>query len=510
MDLAEALAELGLAPAGPHDQATIRRAYLKGVKVRKPETDPEGFRRLREAYELLRVFGPGLAYPAPTSAPDTAHAPDSPRSPATPADPAADATADELPGDDRGDDTGADPVTPYLDRLDALPAQPWPDRLAVAREAFAALPHHPRVEELLDDILAASQARTDQVVEVLVPLLNQGDPASRWLMLSRYQKHVPLDELARLRREGSPGERLAAAEAYLEQERADDAVATMEELLASDKDRGGGLLLQYQALRFTLALHRRALVPQASRAFAAARAYMGTIGGPQLGEAASATASLYLLCSELEAVPDLPRAFRADVALGVLQGDLGVTAYTVRGYQRMHGARDTRRWQRRLKKDAPTIASLLQWTEPEARAESSRWNHSWWIAVALIAIVRFIGNQSSRGPTQASNYQYELTSPITTATPAEVTDVPIMAICDWSTNPLLRTPNDQPEGQQMRRAIEAVCPKLQTLSRTLEASDCVAVRATLSDLRLLRQTLPVTVASHIDLITPRVNAQCPP
>jgi hypothetical protein len=199
----------------------------------------------------------------------------------------------------------------------------------------------------------------------------------------------------------------------------------------------------------------------------------------------------------------------------VLQGDLGVTAYTVRGYQRMYGARDTRRWQRRLKQDAPTIASLLQWTEPQPRSQGSKWNHSWWVAVALIAIVRFIGNQSSRGPTQASNYQYELTTPVTTATPAtatpaEVTEVPIMAICDWSTNPLLRTPADQPEGQQMRRAIAAVCPGLQTLSRGLQASDCVAVRATLTDLRLLRQTLPVTVASHIDLITPRVNAQCPP
>jgi hypothetical protein len=303
MELKEALAELGLDPPGPHDEATIRRAYLKGVKVRKPETDPEGFRRLREAYELLRVFGPGLAYPAATSAPGAPVVPVGHEPRATPPDdPAPEQDASELSGD-RG---AGDPVTPYLDRLDALPAQPWPDRLAVAREAFAALPHHPRVEELLNDILEASQARADQVVEVLVPLLNQGDPASRWLMLSRYQKHVPPDELARLRREGTPGERLAAAAAYLEQERADDAVATMEELLASDEGREGGLLLQYQALRFTLALHRRALVPQASRAFAAARAYMGTIGGPQLGEAAAATASLYLLCSELEGCPTCP------------------------------------------------------------------------------------------------------------------------------------------------------------------------------------------------------------
>lgn len=51
MTIEEAFEEIGLAPGSSPDE--IRRAYLRKLKTRKPEVDPEGFRRLREAYELL-------------------------------------------------------------------------------------------------------------------------------------------------------------------------------------------------------------------------------------------------------------------------------------------------------------------------------------------------------------------------------------------------------------------------------------------------------------------------
>lgn len=52
----EALSELGLEQVVEPD--VVRRAYLRTIKTRKPETDPEGFRRARDAYELLREAPP--------------------------------------------------------------------------------------------------------------------------------------------------------------------------------------------------------------------------------------------------------------------------------------------------------------------------------------------------------------------------------------------------------------------------------------------------------------------
>ncbi len=36
------------------DDATIRRAYLDAVRQATPESDPEGFKRLTEAYDRIR------------------------------------------------------------------------------------------------------------------------------------------------------------------------------------------------------------------------------------------------------------------------------------------------------------------------------------------------------------------------------------------------------------------------------------------------------------------------
>lgn len=54
-DIQSALSVLGLTEWV--EPTALRRAYLRTIKVRKPETDPEGFRQAREAYDLLVAWG---------------------------------------------------------------------------------------------------------------------------------------------------------------------------------------------------------------------------------------------------------------------------------------------------------------------------------------------------------------------------------------------------------------------------------------------------------------------
>jgi hypothetical protein len=67
--LEEGLAELGIDASASREAA--RRAYLRGLKSRSPERDPDGFKRLRVAYELVgALIRAGLleAAPEPTQA----------------------------------------------------------------------------------------------------------------------------------------------------------------------------------------------------------------------------------------------------------------------------------------------------------------------------------------------------------------------------------------------------------------------------------------------------------
>lgn len=139
-DLDEAFAVLEVSSTASAEE--VRRAYLRKLKRHPPERDPEGFMRLREAFDLAR-----LAASVPERSSGSS-------------DPVEGLTGDQPPGEAPASREGevvhvdADVVLPYLARLADLPdSAPPEERVAIAREAVADLPDSAEAQWFLVDVL---------------------------------------------------------------------------------------------------------------------------------------------------------------------------------------------------------------------------------------------------------------------------------------------------------------------------------------------------------------------
>ena len=156
MTLTEAWKELGVDPGA--DAETVRRAYLRLIKTRKPESDPAGFQRAREAYEIARASGDleSIAagttrrHPAPVFF-DSAPAATATETPASSDSRQASAAASTAPPPGGGDRPQADVIFDgFSSAWNSVPASAdQRQRLEIAREAVAVLPDDPRAHWLL-------------------------------------------------------------------------------------------------------------------------------------------------------------------------------------------------------------------------------------------------------------------------------------------------------------------------------------------------------------------------
>lgn len=123
----------------------LRRAYLRKIKEHKPERDPEGFRRCREAYELLQHFAPFRG-----------------RRPQTEVEPSAEVAAEHPP--DRGD---APPYREPAPVVEPPPERVWFERLARLRSSAERI-------ALLEEAIRELPESLDLVLELDAELAHVG------------------------------------------------------------------------------------------------------------------------------------------------------------------------------------------------------------------------------------------------------------------------------------------------------------------------------------------------
>jgi hypothetical protein len=190
----EALGELGVGRDASGED--VRRAYLHLLKKHKPETDPDGFQKLREAYELARrVLGASIRRgedsPRPQGPTEKEHHP----STASPS-PQAEPIADPSPVSPRRPTEAEPPPVPFLRMVE------WRRLLADGRiEECAA-----RLEEEYEAAAKSSGVNPPSLVattEVVLQLLESGHApraaalytvAQRWLETSGEEIRTPSDE----------------------------------------------------------------------------------------------------------------------------------------------------------------------------------------------------------------------------------------------------------------------------------------------------------------------------
>jgi len=302
MTLDEALQELGIERSASPEEA--RRAYLRGVKTRKPESDPEGFRRLREAYELVS----GAL-----------------RSPASDAAPAEVQPEDGPDGEDWDDEEAAPPELVNLAaQLSALPAETRLEQLlALLRQTVQEHPGSSGVRWWLVEEL--NRAGREQ--ELLATLLGgeaAGFPGFLETRAARFPGTVEENDLARLEQSSDLDAVSVAAKVYLQQSKSQEAVATLNRVidrLEAHEDPATRPVLPWLA-RMLLTVEAAGLTADARALHDRLWQWLSDTGDPVLLQRWGMI-HVWKVAHELGQLdPSFPAELRQAAALAALTGDI--------------------------------------------------------------------------------------------------------------------------------------------------------------------------------------------
>lgn len=406
VNLSEAYERLGVEPGT--DPKTARRAYLKLIKVHKPETDPETFKQIREAYEAIKsapqweiealargpapepapppgapeapdVGGPapGWGNPQPAASSwskpkrswkeqvklshegklfdDPKPAPDAAPKPAPRPPPA------ELPPLGLGPFTMKD----FYDRgRHATDAQ----RVQIGREAVQHLPDDPEAHWMLHEALIVA-SRISEAAAALRAAHQRGLPGFLEPLLRQHPEELGAADLIEARQQaGVTLEALTVANAFLS--RGDGAGAAeairqgLEQARQGNEDKAPSI---HMALDFVLRLVRGGHVAPGRAAFLAMQRWL-TDTGREVELGGSQAGATYALTKELLALPDdFPADVTVMVARAILDGDPSYAHGELVGWLRNHPDA-VRKVEEQLTVYAPSLHNALRYAIQDARA----------------------------------------------------------------------------------------------------------------------------------------------
>ncbi len=376
MDLRQAYERLGVEPGTEPKKA--RRAYLKLLKVHKPETDPAGFQSIREAWETIQGAkdweiealdrAPEPANAAPPDPfrrgkdPDFAHLPwtmprrswgqqvilargratgeevhaaMTARVVSQHADWGGGARISAIPGGDGGPYRGGDPLAGFVERMTKATDA---DRVLIAREAVAAHPANAEAHRLLHrSLLVVSDM--PGAAEALRTAHRAGLPGFLEPLLRQHPEHLLPEELDEARREAGHGlDPVAVARALLVRGDAQGAVRAMrwgiDAALRGAKEH---VPTVHVVLDFVLQLYRHHEPGPARELHDHLRRWMRD-SGRETELRGSQLAATYHLTGELAALPrHYPAAVQAALSRGILDGDPAFAATELAQWTVEHG-----------------------------------------------------------------------------------------------------------------------------------------------------------------------------
>jgi hypothetical protein len=425
---------------------------LRLIKTRKPESDPEGFRRAREAFEIARGAGELAFFAAESERRHSAPAPAAPES--GPAAPTSDGDVPTPP-------PAMDPFAAFLHDWRAVPASAgFRPRVEIARRAIAALPRDPRPYWMM--VQTRSELGTDAEIADALRAGHRGG----WVefleaLLARVPRLATVAEIDEALAAPSPTLQLLGAAAVAPRDPARAASVVVELVRAARAEAKGDIPVS-RFLGVILSLHESGAPVHAAAAHSAVADLLRD-HGLELALLNGPLGGVWTMTGELATLPlEFPPALRRSFAASTRAGDLQSAFYDACFHARHH-RREVVQWVRRTEGVAPNVSATLKGALARAQQGDRlrvRAGSRWWVWFAvpcLLAVVRFFAGNSGPSPythvgSQSPSY-FESRGLPSTRTPSSLPIVRQAAIdlcgADWSMAD--RLPCDQ-----VRAAVDAL------------------------------------------------------